>query len=584
MSIRLKAIIAFFVVTAAIAFGATGFSYWLLQDSLTQEIRGRLRNIAHIGAASLDLAALERLAAQLEVEPADPRVAQVEASADYLRVDRQLQAIRAAEPTLIQYAYVLAPTANPAQARFIVDADVLQAVADLAAGRKSTEEISHFGLRYDISDKAFIRQAFASGTLVVEDTFVADPQYHTRSLSAYAPLRAADGRLLGILGVDLKDENMRAALRQSTLSSAAIVLVALLVALGVSVLFGDQLTRGIRALDSVVREFALKRFEVRAPVLSRDEIGHLGASFNTMAQTIDDHSRHLQALLAAYGRFVPHSFLGFLKKDSVIDLRLGDHVQQEMTVLFSDIRSFTTLSESMTPRENFDFINAFLRRVGPAVRDHGGVIDKYIGDAVMALFPASPADAMHAAIEMQRRVAAYNESRIARGWQPIFIGVGLHTGSLILGTVGEDERMNSTVISDAVNLASRLEGVTKNYGARIVVSEAVLERLPDRAAFHHRFLDRIQVKGKKEPVVIHEVFDADPEPERRFKASILADWGAAIALYRERRFTEAEAAFRAILGRGQDDQPARMYAARAAQAARDGVAPDWSDVVVLDSK
>jgi class 3 adenylate cyclase len=265
-------------------------------------------------------------------------------------------------------------------------------------------------------------------------------------------------------------------------------------------------------------------------------------------------------------------------------LRLGDHVQQEMTVLFSDIRSFTTLSESMTPRENFDFINAFLRRVGPVIRDHGGVIDKYIGDAVMALFAGSPADAVAAAIDMQRKVAEYNKGRAAEGRAPIAIGVGLHTGNLILGTVGEDERMNSTVISDAVNLASRLEGITKHYGVGIVVSDATLARLDSTAAFHFRFLDKIMVKGKKQHAVIHEVFDADSDATRLFKEEILGQWNTAIDLYFSKQFDQAAAIFRAILARDPGDRPTQIYLERATRLLATGVSEDWSGVEVMESK
>ncbi len=584
MSIRLKAIISFFIVAIGIAFGASGFSYLLLRDSMTEEIRGRLRDIAQIGAAALDTLTIERLAARLP-EAGDPaRVAQIEQSADYGTVYRQFQAIRSAEPTLIQYVYILTPTADPNKARFLVDADVLAALAKVAAGGKVQEEISHFGLTYDVSNDAYLREALATGRLMVEKEFIPDPKYNTRSLSAYAPVRDSQGKLVGILGVDLKDENMRAALRASVTASAVITLVAVIVALIASIVFGDQLTRGIRALNLVVVEFAGKNFNIRAPVTSRDEIGNLSVSFNTMAQTIDDDTRHRQAVLAAYGKFVPHSFLSFLKKESIIDLALGDHVQQEMTVLFADIRSFTTLSESMTPQENFDFINAFLRRVGPVIREHGGVIDKYIGDAVMALFPGAPEHAIQAGIDMQKRVAAYNEERKLDGYAPIAIGVGLHMGLLILGTVGEAERMNSTVISDAVNLASRLEGVTKNYGARIVVSQAMLDRLPRDYAFHVRFLDKIQVKGKRDAVTIFEVFDADPEPVLQFKLTTADAWNHAVALYFERHFEAAGLAFSELLAIAPDDKPARLYAERAAKAVRDGVASDWSGVEVLDAK
>jgi GAF domain-containing protein len=156
----------------------------------------------------------------------------------------------------------------------------------------------------------------------------------------------------------------------------------------------------------------------------------------------------------SYGRFIPHEFLSFLGRDSILDVQLGDQVLKRMTVLFADIREFTAISERLTPKESFDFLNGYLRRVGPIVRLHNGFIDKYIGDAVMALFPGTGADAVRAALAIQREVAAYNRERGAMDAEPLRIGIGIHTGDLMLGTVGEEERMESTVISDAVNLAT----------------------------------------------------------------------------------------------------------------------------------
>jgi class 3 adenylate cyclase/HAMP domain-containing protein len=584
MSIRLKIIVALFLLTVGIAVSATGTSYWLLQTTLSEDFRDRLKNIVHLGAATVDVSAAKRLLTQLAPELNEKQVTQVEQSNDYRLIDRQLQTIRETEPKLIQYVYILTPTADPNSSRFLVDADVFRLAAKQKRGEKVVEEISHFGLKYDIADRLFIRRAFEKNVLTVEDQFTPDPNYQTNSLSAYAPIRDEKGRLLGILGVDFKDEDMQAALWQSRLASMVIVLTALVIATLLSILVGYRLTRGIRLLDSVVKRFAMKEFDVRAPVLSKDEIGNLSKSFNSMAETIDSYAKRVEALLTAYGRFVPHSFLSFLKKDSVVDLRLGDHVQQEMTVLFSDIRGFTTLSETMTPQENFDFINAFLRRVGPVIRNHGGVIDKYIGDAVMALFPASGAEAIAAAIEMQSKVAEYNVERIAGGRQPIAIGVGLHTGSLILGTVGEAERMNSTVIADAVNLASRLEGITKHYGVGIVISDDTLARLEQPARFKFRFLDKIQVKGKKGSVVIHEVFDADTDASRLFKEETLDQWQTALDLYFAARFTEAIALFHSLLERRPDDRLTHIYLERATRLLAKGVMPDWSGVEVMESK
>jgi two-component system sensor histidine kinase ChiS len=144
--------------------------------------------------------------------------------------------------------------------------------------------------------------------------------------------------------------------------------------------------------------------------------------------------------------------------------------------------------------------------------------------------------------------------------------------------------MDSTVISDAVNLASRLEGVTKNYGASIVVSEAIVSRLPPSAGFDLRFLDKIQVKGKKAPVVIYEIFDADAEAVRQCKRDLAEKWQSAVDAYFRRDFAAAGRLFRDIYVHLPTDVPAGIYMARAAQAEREGVAEDWTGVEILLSK
>ena len=161
------------------------------------------------------------------------------------------------------------------------------------------------------------------------------------------------------------DTDVRAALRNATLVTSIVIGATLLLAIVSSVLMGTLFTRGIISLDDVVRRFGKENLEVRAEVRTRDEVGRLGASFNSMAETIQEYSARLEALLSAYGRFVPHELLRLLDKGSILDVKLGDQTEKEMTVLFSDIRSFTSLSETMTPFENFNFINSYLRRMGP---------------------------------------------------------------------------------------------------------------------------------------------------------------------------------------------------------------------------
>ena len=192
-------------------------------------------------------------------------------------------------------------------------------------------------------------------------------------------------------------------------------------------------------------------------------------------------------------------------------VQFGDQTLKRMTILFSDIRSFTALSEKMNPEQNFRFINSYLSRMGPIVRDNGGFIDKFIGDGIMALFPKNADDALNASVEMLRTLSEYNFIRINRGDFPVDVGIGLNTGDMMLGTVGEHDRMEGTVIGDTVNLAARMEDLTKTYGVSLLISEATYKELEDVSRHAIRIIDRLKVRGREAEVLIYEVFDAEPD-------------------------------------------------------------------------
>lgn len=261
-----------------------------------------------------------------------------------------------------------------------------------------------------------------------------------------------------------------------------------------------------------------------------------------------DETAVIELYTNASSRFVPREFLEHLGRKAITDVRLGDHVEREMTILFTDIRDFTALSETLTPQQNFDFLNSYLRHVTPIVRARHGFIDKYIGDAIMALFPRSPADALQAAVELQRQVELYNLGRRSAGYAPIEIGIGLHRGSLILGTVGEEERMQTTVISDAVNVASRIEGLTKAYGVSLLVSGAVIEGIDteQRRAHRLRNLGEVKAKGKTRSVEIFECYDNDPEALRAHKDRTAEAFAAGMIEFRRGMFLTAGKIFARI--------------------------------------
>jgi class 3 adenylate cyclase len=240
-------------------------------------------------------------------------------------------------------------------------------------------------------------------------------------------------------------------------------------------------------------------------------------------------STYVDSVSRSVSSFIPKEFLQHLEKKDLIDLRLGDHAKKEMTIFFSDIRAFTQLSEGLTVEENFAFINSYLARVVPIIKENGGFVDKYIGDAIMALFPGprGPDEAIRSAIAMQTKMVEYNGHRAKMGYKPISMGVGVHTGDLMLGVVGVIDRMENTVISDAVNLASRLQSITKAFNIGLAISEQSFKELEDPGYYKYRFIGKVKVKGKAAPVSVFEIFDgiAPDLFERKMKANMFFEQG-----------------------------------------------------------
>jgi PAS domain S-box-containing protein len=267
-------------------------------------------------------------------------------------------------------------------------------------------------------------------------------------------------------------------------------------------------------------------------------------------------------LTRAASRFVPNQFLSLLGHQSIVDVKLGEAVQQEMTVLFSDIRSFTTISEGMTPQDNFQFINAFLSRMEPAIVENNGFIDKYIGDAIMALFGGSADDAVKGGLAMLKMLNEYNTTRGRPGRPTLQIGIGIHTGSLMLGTVGGYSRMDGTVISDAVNLAARIENLTKEYGVSLLISQQTLSRLQNPMEHNIRFIERVTVKGKSKAVAVFEVFDGDAPQIKQGKLATKSMFEQALFLSYRHCFTEAALLFQDCLRINPSDTIAQIYLQR----------------------
>ncbi|MBE9094696.1 response regulator [Tychonema sp. LEGE 07203] len=287
---------------------------------------------------------------------------------------------------------------------------------------------------------------------------------------------------------------------------------------------------------------------------------------------------------SAYGRFFPDAFLEFLKKESIVDIQLGNHVSKQMAVMFSDIRSFTSLSETMTPQQNFDFVNAYLREVSPTIRENHGFIVKYLGDGMMAVFPNGADDALKSGIAKLQQVHRYNVDRLRSGYQPIQVGVGVHFGQMMVGIVGEAQRMQGDAFSNHVNLASRLESLTKLYGVSLIISDKILENLSEPEQYQIRFLDRVIVKGKKQPISIYEVLDGETESVREIKLQTQADFERGLEHYRRHEFQAGKTCFYQVLAVNPDDKTAALYLERLNHLIEKGVPENWSGVWTLTQK
>ena len=297
----------------------------------------------------------------------------------------------------------------------------------------------------------------------------------------------------------------------SLASNQVLITITFIIVAGiVSLLLANRISKPISLLTGSVGQIAGGNLGINIDKdKSSKELLDLSSGISKMKDSIRDKITDIETINTSYERFVPKEFLTLLNKDTITDVNIGDSTSLKMGVLFSDMRNFTGMSEKMSPEENFNFLNRYLEFMTPAIKKHNGFIDKYIGDAVMALFPTSAEDAVLAAIEMNKQLAAYNSEESVSGQDPVNMGVGIHIGQLVLGTIGRETRMETTVISDTVNASARLESLNKTYKTNILISCSVKDELSPDIQKYCRLIDRTQVKGKVEFLDVYEVYSTD---------------------------------------------------------------------------
>ncbi len=292
-------------------------------------------------------------------------------------------------------------------------------------------------------------------------------------------------------------------------------------------------------------------------------------------------TRRHQRLNNLFGQYVPPALVDEMQSESS-DFGMSGESRQ-MTVLFSDIRGFTTLSEKLTPRQLTRLMNIYLSPMTEVIHEYRGTIDKYIGDAVMAFWGAPLSDPQHArhalqgAMAMLAHLPALNRELAAEGLPPVKIGIGLNSGEMSVGNMGSRFRMAYTVLGDAVNLGSRLEGLTKYYGVELVVSEGLVAQVPDHP---FRLLDRVRVKGKQEAVAIYEPLVAGDS----CALELLDIHQRAMDCYQQQAWDEAERLFCELENSALGPHPYPLYRQRIRTFQQQPPGGDWDGVHTLESK
>ena len=361
----------------------------------------------------------------------------------------------------------------------------------------------------------------------------------------------------------------------------------------------DYLPKPFAADELIARIQVLLRMK-RAEDQSRDLNRQLQSAFDQQVLAYQElkttkiklaETEAANRLTRLFEKFVPKGFLERIAPDGLESLRFGIAESDEATILFSDIRSFTDLSEPLSPQELMDFLNDYLKMMNMSIMVNHGFVDKFIGDAVMAIFDKTEQstndarNALNAGMGMLQVLGTMNQKRQRQGQVPISIGIGIHTGPVVFGTLGFEERMDSTVLGDAVNLASRLEGLTKYYGASLLFSDQTLTTLGgqhDNLLF--REIDRVMVKGRKQAVTIFELFNSDRADVQSAKKAVMENFEEPVSLYRNQKWNEAEQIFLELAVNHPLDSLPTIYAERCQEMKQNSPPADWDGVQMFNQK
>jgi adenylate cyclase len=439
----------------------------------------------------------------------------------------------------------------------------------------------------------------------------------SRELARLAAERASGWRVLSLGGVQrvaqvdsfqpfgwyLLVTERRDAFYQTTsqifVQTGLILTISLVVAVVLLLFFSFYITLPLRQISGAMRDIIRTRdMSRRVELLYRDETGDLAHSFNLMTGELDKayqaiKNYALKAVIARdqverikiiFQRYVPRHVIDQYYASPESMLTPGK--ETPLVLLFSDVRGFTSISEALLPSEVVETLNAYFEKMVKIVIDHDGIVDKYMGDGLMAFFGAparkgdEPLQAVLSGFEMLEALESFNEWQARRGRKPFRIGIGINYGMVTVGNIGSEKKMDYTVIGDQVNVTSRLEGLTKKYRESLLVSESVVRKLDNKVPY--RLVDRVAVKGKSAALAL-----AVYATRRQVSPQESQAWAAhekAVQLYYTRKFNEAASLFGEVLRLLPEDAVASSFLERCKLCIKNPPPADWTGAVVMTEK
>ncbi len=488
MRFRTKLFAAFFLVAVISALSGLFIMYEGSNKILFNELRSKATSLVTTAAAQLD----PDLIAQLQGHPQD------ETNTAYLKLQNELRQLRNANrryDIYVRYLYLIRPAENKDWV-FLVDAE------------ENPKLVSHPGDPMPHSDVKILNENLQTP---YTDTFYVRDQWGTW-LSAYAPIYNKAGYYVGSLGLDLSASDIDAELNRLILAGFTALLASVVIALIVAFWLSSLAVRPLGILCGVVEEIGKGNLDSHIELGTKDEFSHLADAINVMSHGL----REREHLKTNFARYVSSQVL-----DKILHGEAATKVEGErrkITVLFSDIRQFTQLSETMPPEQVVSLLNEYFDRMIDVIFSNFGTLDKFIGDGIMVEFgtplddPLQEEHAVQAALGMMEALKKLNAEWLKQSKTNFRIGIGIHTGLAIVGNIGSEKRMEYTAIGDTVNVAARLEQLTKQLQKGILISETTYMGLQRR--FTCQSLGMVQLPGRLEPIHIFtpEAFSFEPPP------------------------------------------------------------------------